>query len=85
MQKMQSCIIGLDGDFAEQQNCTKSGFKLAYRNIFYVYRNQIQPIPHPAIADAAKVPFADIEAFDRKHFFFPRPEFLIQWLKMPQA
>ncbi len=74
--------VGLDGVTAQQDNYTKSGFKLAYRNI------RFGGIPSGLDAWAAtvplpEVPFDTIVQNDAAVFPAHRPEFLRAWIGAP--
>lgn len=79
-------LVGLDGVVAEQENYTRSGFKLAYRNVRYG-----GPAPQdPALRGAGGVEIrsardltADLAAFDHTAFPAPREAFLQSWLAAP--
>lgn len=75
----------MDGVVAQQGNYQKSGFALAYRNIRYqgigggVYPSAAR------IIDLARVPFAEIEAYDQAFFPGQRRQFLQCWLRQEQG
>jgi ribosomal protein S18 acetylase RimI-like enzyme len=75
--------IGLDSVIAQQENYTKSGFHLAYRNIRYegVGEGSISQ----SIVDLAEVSFETIEAYDAALFSVPRPKFLKRWINQPEG
>lgn len=75
-------LVGLDGVVAQQANYTRSGFRLAYRNIRFGG-------PAPSMASNARVadlkpartlPFDRLAAYDRRCFPAPRTAFLSLWL-----
>ena len=75
--------IGLDGVVAQQENYKKSGFTPAYRNIRYEAPS-IATTPHDmkrgVIEPVAGLPFATLEAYDRRFFPAPRRAFLERWI-----
>jgi hypothetical protein len=75
--------IGLDGVVAQQQNYTKSGFSLAYRNIRFGGIPASPATPLRDIVTIRDVPFARIEADDATVFPAPRPAFLRAWIDAP--
>jgi len=80
MAQLEGRTIGLDGVLAQQANYARSGFVLAHRNIRY---GGAPPAPGPL--DPCIVPVTadlrpELDAFDRLHFGFARPDFLARWL-----
>lgn len=75
--------VGLDGVVAQQENYRKSGFTWAYRNIRYEAPS-VETVPHDVkkgvIEPLTSLPFADIEAYDRRFFPAPRRSFLERWI-----
>ena len=72
---------GLDGVVAEQNNYTKSGFKLAYRNIRYELSNNTTTYyNNNNLITAKEVTTAEILDYDRQFFTVPRKIFLPAWL-----
>ena len=75
--------VGLDGVVAQQENYKKSGFTPAYRNIRYEAPS-IATTPHDmkrgVIEPVAGLPFATLEAYDRRFFPAPRRAFLERWI-----
>lgn len=86
MRRLAGFNVGLDGVVGQQRNYTKSGFVLAWRNIRYAGS---APGRRPgAVASGRVVPmsaitFADLQAYDRRHFPAPRPTFLHLWITRP--
>lgn len=80
--RLDGCNIGLDGVVAQQDHYRHAGFKLAHRNLRYAGQTADwsgPPAGSPLI-DAASLPFAQLEAYDRLHFPTPRHAFLQAWL-----
>lgn len=75
--------VGLDGVVAQQENYKKSGFAWAYRNIRFEAPS-INTEPHDVkrgvIEPAGSLPFAELEAYDRRFFPAPRHAFLERWI-----
>lgn len=72
--------IGLDGVVAQQDNYTKSGFKLAYRNIRYESVGGSNPPENSEIVKLSALPFATIDSYDRPFFPAKRSKFIKSWI-----
>ncbi len=72
--------IGLDGVVAQQDNYTKSGFKLAHRNMRFAGRGGGAASGCPDIVSLAALPFADVNAYSRAFFPADRSAFLRCWI-----
>jgi hypothetical protein len=83
MARLEGRLVGLDGVVAQQANYRKSGFALAWNNIRFGGVPAPVPACPPGITHAADVPFAGIEALDRRVFPAPRPDFLRAWIAAP--
>lgn len=83
LRRLSGYNIGLDGVIGQQQNYAKSGFILAWRNLRYSGRIATSPgpirVPGGRIVPLSTVPFAVVEAYDRRHFPASRPAFLNLW------
>lgn len=77
--------IGLDGVVAQQENYKKSGFKLAYRNIRYQGEATGKKVTFSEIVKLAKIPFNELDNYDRKLFPASRSEFLKHWIIQPES
>ena len=84
LERLRGHNIGLDGVLAQQGNYSKSGFRLAYRNVRY--RGKTQSAERPAsVLPAAVVGFTTIREYDRRIFPEQRDDFLRTWLAQPAA
>ncbi len=75
--------VGLDGVVAQQDNYRKSGFTQAYRNIRFEVPSVVaapHDVKHGVIEPVAGLPFAALEAYDRRFFPAPRRAFLERWI-----
>lgn len=80
--------IGLDGVVAQQANYLKSGFVLAHRNLRYGGIAPAAPLSSAmaqGIVAAGDVPFAELVAYDARHFGRARAEFLRAWIALPES
>ena len=77
--------IGLDGVVAQQANYTKSGFKLAHRNMRFAGRSGGEATGCADIAALSLFPFKDIDAYGRAFFPEARSAFLRCWIGQPGA
>ena len=75
--------IGLDGVVAQQENYRRSGFRTLYRNRRYegIGGGEIAPTCVPL----STIPFEILNAYDRRHFPAPRPQFLQGWIAQPES
>lgn len=85
MARLAGGAVGLDGVVALQANYRRSGFALLHRTIRCGTAAPRPPAPAglPEAVPAASLPFADIAAFDRRHFSAPREALLRGWLAAP--
>ena len=83
MDYLNGRTIGLDGVVAQQENYKRSSFRFLYRNRRYegIGGGEIAPNCVPL----ASVPFEVLDAYDRRHFPAPRPQFLQGWIRQPEA
>lgn len=75
--------IGMDGVFAMVPFYEKGGFRLAYRDLRF--QGTAHGVADPAVLAYPEISFAEIDAFDRRHFPAPRAAFLVRWLEQPGA
>ena len=73
--------VGMDGVFAMVPFYERGGFRLSYRDLRFegVARGEADP----GVAALDGLPFAQVEAYDRRHVPAPRPELLAGWLDRP--
>jgi GNAT superfamily N-acetyltransferase len=71
--------IGMDGVFAMQPFYASGGFRFSHRNL-RMRGVGSDAAPDPALRSLADLPFADVAAYDRRHFGFDRAGFLRAWI-----
>jgi ribosomal protein S18 acetylase RimI-like enzyme len=82
---LHSQNIGLDGVIEQQQNYTKSGFKLAYSNIRFEGLAKRSVSTFSDILAFPEVGFDDIERYDAALFPANRQPFLKAWITQPES
>jgi GNAT superfamily N-acetyltransferase len=81
--RMGSRNVGLDGVIAQQENYSKSGFKLAFHTIRHIGRGGgAEPAD---LIDLWSVPFEEITRYDSGIFPAMRPNFLRHWIRQPKG
>jgi ribosomal protein S18 acetylase RimI-like enzyme len=75
-------VIGMDGVFAMQAYYAKGGFELAGRDLRFEGKGAAAALP-AGVVELSEVPFAVVDAYDRRHFPAPRPRFLERWIARP--
>jgi Acetyltransferase (GNAT) domain/Acetyltransferase (GNAT) family len=75
-------VIGLDGVFTMQEYYAEGGFRFAGREPRFEGVGAEAP-PQDGVVELAAVPFAEVDAYDRRHFPAPRPRFLARWIARP--
>jgi hypothetical protein len=85
MKKLDGLNIALDGVFTQQENYKKSGFKLAYSNIRYQWKNVRQDYDARDLFNASTFPFDRITRYDKQFFPVDRSSFLKNWVNMPDS
>jgi hypothetical protein len=75
-------VIGLEGVFAMQDYYARGGFQFVCRDLRFEGRAERAPEPD-GVVELGDVPFAEIEAYDRRHFPAPRSTFLERWIARP--
>lgn len=77
-------IVGIDGVLAKEQQYAKFyGFVPAGRNIRFEGNPRGRRVP--GLVSATEVPFAELAAYDRRHFPAAREAFLRDWISQPGA
>jgi GNAT superfamily N-acetyltransferase len=77
--------IEMDGVFAMQPWYAKGGFVFRHRDLRFegIAKADLEFRPHGRLVNLADLPFDLIDAYDRRHFPAPRPEFLRRWISRP--
>jgi GNAT superfamily N-acetyltransferase len=76
---------GLDGVENMVEKYKRLGYRTAHRTIRYIFTPKIAQSLLPEIVPVAQIPFAELAAYDRRHFFAPREAFLKLWIGQPHA
>jgi GNAT superfamily N-acetyltransferase len=78
---------GLDGVVDMQDKYKRLGYRMAHRSIRFGFTPDwdAEPEAPGAIRPAASVPFADLLAYDARHFPALRASFLERWIAQPGA
>jgi GNAT superfamily N-acetyltransferase len=72
--------IAMDGVFAMQPFYAEGGFVFTHRNLRMEGIGQAGPVA-PNLVPLTDLPFAQVAAYDRKHFLADRPAFLEKWIR----
>ena len=84
--RLKGIRVGIDGVFERQEDYhARYGYEFAYRNIRFELKRPENLQTGGNVEEAAAVPFAELAAFDRRHFPAPREAFLRPWLQMPDS
>jgi GNAT superfamily N-acetyltransferase len=75
--------VGLDGVEAMAQKYARLGFKTAHRSVRHAFTPMSAKTVAAEIVPLAHVPFAELAAYDRRHFFASRDRFLKLWVGEP--
>lgn len=74
--------VGLDGVVERQEDYARLGFETVCRNARYCGQFPAGTLtPSPEVIELSSLPFAEIAAYDRRHFPAPRDSFLRLWIK----
>jgi hypothetical protein len=73
--------VGMDGVFAMVPFYERGGFRLAYRDLRF--EGMARGEADPGVVPLARLPFEQVEAYDRRHVPAPRPGLLAGWLGRP--
>jgi GNAT superfamily N-acetyltransferase len=76
---------GLDGVEAMADKYRRLGYRTAHRSTRHTFQPKTKQPVAAEIVPLATVPFAELAAYDRRHFFAPRDEFLRRWIAQPGA
>jgi GNAT superfamily N-acetyltransferase len=77
--------VGLDGVEEMAAKYAGLGYRTAHRSTRHSFEPQSkQPVPEQVVP-LANVPFAELAAYDRRHFFAPRETFLRLWIAQTQS
>lgn len=76
---------GLDGVVEQQENYTKSGFRLAYRNMRFEGITGGDKKIYSGFTELKNIPFGLIENYDRKFFPEQRSSFLQSWINLKDS
>jgi GNAT superfamily N-acetyltransferase len=71
---------GLDGVEAMAEKYRRLGYRRAHRSTRHIFQPQAKQPVVAEIVPLEKVPFAELAAYDRRHFFAPREAFLRRWI-----
>jgi hypothetical protein len=80
MARLAGHNIGLDGVPAQQDNYRRSGFAPAYGNVRFERAGTLPAASTAGLVPIAAVPFAELAAYDRRHFPAGREAFLRGWI-----
>lgn len=75
----ENAPIGMDGVFDMQEYYARGGFRFDGRDLRFEGTGRTFP-GEGEIIDLARIPFIEIEAYDRTHFPAPRRNFLRLWI-----
>jgi hypothetical protein len=85
IKKLKKQNIALDGVLAQKENYMKSGFKFAYSNIRYEWKNKTRKFDNKSILNLSDVSLEEVYEYDKKFFPVDRSTFLNGWLNMPDS
>jgi GNAT superfamily N-acetyltransferase len=76
---------GLDGVEIMAERYARLGFRRAHRSARHAFRPTSSVKVAEEIVPLARVPFAELAKYDRRHFFAPRDNFLKVWVTQPDV
>ena len=76
---------GLDGIENMVEKYARLGYRTAHRSTRHTFQPKTTQHAADEIVSLAKVPFAELAAYDRRHFFASREAFLRRWIAQPGA
>jgi hypothetical protein len=85
MRRIGDRNAGLDGVTSMVDKYARFGYRLAHHSIRHGFTPSGPAAAHPAIVDAASVPFEALVDYDARHFPARRATFLARWIAQPGA
>jgi GNAT superfamily N-acetyltransferase len=76
---------GLDGVEEMAAKYARLGYRAAHRSTRHIFEPQAKHPVSEQVVPLASVSFAELAAYDRRHFFAPREAFLRLWIAQPQS
>lgn len=76
---------GLDGVEEMAAKYARLGYRPAHRSTRHIFEPQAMHRVVEQIVPLADVPFAELAAYDRRHFFAPREAFLKRWIAQAES
>ena len=76
---------GLDGVEVMAERYARLGFRRAHRSARHAFTPASSVKVAEEIVPLARVPFAELAKYDRRHFFAPRDNFLKAWVTQPES
>src|SRR5262245_29709372 len=75
----------LDGVEAMAEKYARLGFRTAHRSVRHSFTPKQKQNVAVEIVPLGEVPFSELAAYDRRHFFASRENFLKVWINQPHA
>lgn len=85
LDKLKGIDIGLDGVVAQQDFYRRSGFHLKHRNIRFFGIAKAFTGFEQSVISLSEQHFPMLHEYDKKHFGYPRPDFLQAWISQSSA
>jgi hypothetical protein len=73
-------VTGIDGVLANISIYERLGYAASHKQIRYEWTGSASHFSSPRISDLRRIPFQQLEEFDRDYFQAPRPAFLRSWI-----